>query len=51
VIRVSENLFIAFYSANGTVRATISNHPDGPFKAVRDFKVEVSEAWKKEGGR
>jgi hypothetical protein len=50
VVKVSENLFIAFYSANGTVRAAISNRPDGSFKAVQAFKIEVTEAWEKEGG-
>jgi hypothetical protein len=51
VIRASENLFVAFYSANGKVRAAISNAPDGPFKAVQDFKIEVTDAWEKDGGK
>jgi hypothetical protein len=51
VIRASENLFVAFYSANGRVRAAISNAPDFPFKAVQDFKIEVTDAWEKEGGK
>jgi hypothetical protein len=50
VIKVSENLFIAFYSANGTVRAATSNHPDGPFKAGHDFRIDVTDAWEKESG-
>jgi hypothetical protein len=51
VIRASENLFVAFYSASGRVRAAISKEPDGPFRAVQDFKIEVTDAWEKEGGK
>src|ERR1700734_979947 len=50
VIQVSPNLFVAFYSANGAVRAASSETPDGIFKTVNDFKIEVTEAWEKEGG-
>jgi hypothetical protein len=50
VIKVSRNLFVAFYSANGVVRAAIGETPDGIFKTVHDFKIDVTEAWEKEGG-
>jgi len=51
VIRVSVNLFVAFYSANGTVKAAISDRPDGVFKAVHHFKIEATDAWEKAGGQ
>jgi hypothetical protein len=51
VIRANDNLFVAFYSANGRVRAAISDEPEGPFKPVHDFKIEVTDAWEKEGGK
>ena len=51
VIRVSENLYVAFYSANGNVRAAVSGAPDGTFKALEDFKIEVTDAWEKKGGK
>ena len=51
VIRASETLFVAFYSANGKVRAAVSNAPDGRFKAVQDFKIEVTDGWEKRGGQ
>jgi hypothetical protein len=50
VIRAGPRLFVAFYSANGTVRAATSDKPNGLFKAVRDFKIEVTDEWEKEGG-
>src|ERR1700722_10232707 len=34
VIKVNRNLFVAFYSANGVVRAAIGETPDGIFKTV-----------------
>jgi hypothetical protein len=51
VIQVNANLFVAFYSANGGVKAAVGDKPDGIFKAVDHFKIEVSEAWEKEGGQ
>jgi hypothetical protein len=50
VIRVSPKLFVAFYSANGGVRAAVSDKPDGLFETVRNFKIEVTDAWEKQGG-
>lgn len=50
VVRVSDDLFVAFYSTNGGVRAAVSDKPDGMFKAVPDFKIEVTDRWEKEGG-
>jgi hypothetical protein len=51
VIKVSANLFVAFYSANGRVKAAIGDRPDGIFKAVPHFKIEATDAWEKEGGQ
>jgi hypothetical protein len=51
VIKASPNLFVAFYSANGGVRAAVSDKPDHTFKAVHEFKIEVTEAWEREGGQ
>jgi hypothetical protein len=51
VIKASENLFVAFYSANGGVRAAVSDKPDGPFKAVHNFKIEVTDPWERKGGK
>ena len=51
VIKASANLFVAFYSANGGVRAAISDKPDGVFKIVPGFKIDVTDAWEKEGGK
>jgi hypothetical protein len=50
VVEANPNLFVAFYSANGTVRAAVSDKPDGSFKAVHDFTLEVTEQWEREGG-
>jgi hypothetical protein len=50
VIRVNRTLFVAFYSANGTVRAAVGETPDGTFKSVPDFRIEVTETWEKQGG-
>jgi len=51
VIKVSDNLYVAFYSANGAVRAAKSNKPNGDFLAVHDFKIDVTDAWEREGGQ
>jgi hypothetical protein len=51
VIKVSADLFVAFYSANGGVKAAISDRPDGSFKAVQHFKIEATDAWEKAGGQ
>jgi hypothetical protein len=50
VIEASPRLFVAFYSANGGVRAAVSDKPNGIFKTGHDFKLEVTEPWEKEGG-
>jgi hypothetical protein len=50
VIEVSGTLYVAFYSTNGGVRAAISDKPDGPFTAVANFKIGVTDAWEKAGG-
>lgn len=50
VIQVNPRLFVAFYSANGAVRAAVSDRPDAPFTTVRDFSIEVTKAWEKAGG-
>jgi hypothetical protein len=51
VIKASDNLYVAFYSANGAVRAAISDKPNGDFRAIHDFKIEVTDAWEREGGK
>jgi hypothetical protein len=51
VIEVGPNLFVAFYSANGGVRAAVSERPDAAFDTVRDFEVVVTDAWERQGGR
>jgi hypothetical protein len=51
VIEIRPDLFVAFYSANGAVRAAVSDRPDGSFTTVRDFKIEVTDPWEKKGGR
>ena len=50
VIQVNPKLFVAFYSANGAVRAAVSDRPDAPFTTVADFSIEVTEPWEKAGG-
>jgi len=51
VIEASPKLFVAFYSANGGVRAATGDRPNGIFNPVHDFKIEVTEPWEKEGGK
>ncbi len=50
VVKVNDTMFVAFYSTNGGIRAAISDSPDGMFKAVPDFKIEVTDPWEKQGG-
>jgi hypothetical protein len=50
VIKVNDTLYVAFYSTNGGVRAAVSDAPDGPFTAVANFKIGVTDAWEKAGG-
>jgi hypothetical protein len=50
VVKVSDTMFVAFYSTNGGVRAAVSDKPDGTFKAVPDFKIAVTDPWEKQGG-
>ena len=50
VIQVTPELFVAFYSANGGVRAAVSRRPDGPFRTVPGFKIQGSDAWERAGG-
>jgi hypothetical protein len=51
VIKADPKLFVALYSANGVVRAAVSDNPNGIFKTVDDFKIAVTEPWEREGGR
>jgi hypothetical protein len=51
VIRVNNRLFVAFYSANGTVRAAVSHKPEGPFLASAGFQIQVTDDWEKQGGK
>lgn len=50
VVKVSDNLYVAFYSTNGGVRAAVSDRPDSMFEAVPDFQITVTEPWEKKGG-
>jgi hypothetical protein len=50
VLQVSDHLFVAFYSANGAIRAAVSRTPDGLFTSSRDFRIEVTDDWERSGG-
>jgi hypothetical protein len=50
VLKVSDDFILAFYSANGTVRAAVAHAPDGPFEALPDFQINVTDEWEKKGG-
>ena len=50
VMKVNDGMFVAFYSTNGGVRAAVSDKADGMFTAVPNFKIEVTEAWERQGG-
>jgi hypothetical protein len=50
VVKVSDSLYVAFYSTNVGVRAAVSHRPDGMFEAVPDFQVTVTDSWEEEGG-
>lgn len=50
VMKVSDDLFVAFYSTNGGVRAAVSDRPDGMFEADPEFQIAVTEPWEEEGG-
>jgi len=45
VLRVSETLFVAFYSTGTAVRAAVADEPAGPFRAVPGFAVRATEPW------
>jgi hypothetical protein len=51
VIQVADGLFVAFYSANGAVRAALSNTPQGPFRASASFQIKVTDDWERQGGK
>jgi hypothetical protein len=50
VLKASDDFFLAFYSANGAVRAAVARTPDGPFEALPDFQISVSDEWERRGG-
>jgi hypothetical protein len=50
VIKVTRQLFVAFYSSNVGVHAAVSATPEGPFSSVAGFEVAVTEPWEQEGG-
>ncbi len=50
VLKIDEDFYVAFYSANGTVRAAIARVPEGPFAALPDFQIRVTDDWEKAGG-
>jgi len=49
-LKVSDDLFVVFYSANDLVRAATSPRPDGVFRPDPEFSLAVTEAWEREGG-
>jgi hypothetical protein len=49
-LKVSDDLYVVFYSANGLVRAATSPRPDGVFRPDPEFSLAVTEAWEGEGG-
>jgi len=49
-IKVSDDLFVVFYSTNGLVRAATSPRADGVFRADPEFALAVTEGWEEEGG-
>jgi hypothetical protein len=49
-IKVSDDLYVIFYSTNGGVRAAVSDRPDGMFEAIPDFQITVTDRWEEEGG-
>jgi hypothetical protein len=51
VLQASEHMFVAFYSANGAVRAAVATAPQGPFVAVASFRIAVTDDWEKVGGK
>jgi hypothetical protein len=51
VLKVSDDFILAFYSANGTVRAAAARAPEGPFEALPDFRISVTDEWEKRGGK
>ncbi len=44
-IKVSDDLYVVFYSTNGLVRAATSPRPDGVFRPDPDFSLAVTEDW------
>lgn len=50
VVKASDDLYVAFYSTNGGVRAAVSDRPDGLFEADPDFQITVTEPWEERGG-
>lgn len=49
-VKVSDDLFVVFYSTNGQVRAATSPRADGVFRADPEFSLAVTETWEEEGG-
>ncbi len=49
-LKVSDDLYVVFYSTNGLVRAATSPRPDGVFRPDPEFSLAVTEAWEDEGG-
>jgi hypothetical protein len=50
VLQVSDHLFVAFYSANGAIRAAVSKTPDGLYNSSRNFRIEATDEWERKGG-
>ncbi len=49
-IKVSDDLYVVFYSTNKGVRAAVSDRPDEGFFTVPDFELAPTEDWELEGG-
>lgn len=49
-LKVSDDLYVVFYSTNGLIRAATSPRPDGVFDPDPTFSLAVTEAWEQAGG-
>jgi hypothetical protein len=49
-MKISDDLYVVFYSTSAGVKAAVNDRPDGLFETDPDFKLSVTEAWEDEGG-
>lgn len=47
VVKAADDLFVAFYSTGGYVKAAVSRAPDGPFEVDQHFALTSSQEWEK----